>query len=100
MTTIASPDSSSVPVYTYKRRDPGNNTIQCEENPSLPVFTTTSTRGFMDIIKHTLVECETGGDKSVKIRGEIDWKNKRVTVEGVSKTFSEVKQKLGGAISL
>jgi hypothetical protein len=99
MTTIQSVDFSPGPIYTYKRYDPCNNIIQCDENPSLPVFTTTSTRGLMDNLKHTVIECETSADKSVKIRGEIDWKNKRIAVEGVSKTFSEVKRKLGGVFS-
>ncbi|KAF7771723.1 hypothetical protein Agabi119p4_6034 [Agaricus bisporus var. burnettii] len=101
MSTTAAPESPSVPMYTYKRYDPSNNIIQCEENPSLPVFTTTQTmsKGLMKILRSTAVVCETGGDKSVKIQGEIDWKNKTIAVEGVSKALSAAKQKIGGTFS-
>jgi hypothetical protein len=100
MTTITKADSSPVPVYSFQRYDPGNNTIQCDENPHLPVYTTTTTKSLLGILKQTLVVCETGEDKLVKVQGEIDWTNKKITVEGGSKKFSEVKHKLGGFLSL
>jgi hypothetical protein len=99
MTTFARADFSSAPVYNYKRYNAGDNTIRCDEDSSLPVFTTTTTRGITGDLKHTSIVCERGDNKSVKIQGEIDWKNKRITMEEVSKRIPEVRQKLGGLLS-
>lgn len=48
----------------------------------------------------TIVVCETGGDKSNRIQGEIDWKGKKMIIEGMTKTLKEAKHKIGGTFSL
>lgn len=98
MTTMAAPNPG-VPTYNYKFHDAGNNEIKSDD-PSLPTFTITTTRGFMDAPKRTIVVCMTGGDKPSKVQGEIDWKAKKITVEGESRLLSQAKHKIGGTLSL
>jgi hypothetical protein len=92
-----------VPMYNYKFRDAGNNMLTCD-NPNLPIFTIETTRGLMEVNKNTLVICtfqqgELASAGAGKVQGEIDWKNKRITVGNVSKTFKQAKHKIGGTFS-
>lgn len=92
------PSDSS--IYVFGFYDVGNNEMKAED-PTLPTFQITTTRGMTDTIKlTTLVLTASGGDKPSTIQGELDWKAKKITVGSVSKTFKEAKHKIGGTFSL
>jgi len=85
--------------YIFKRYDAGNNEINAED-PALPTFHITTTRGMGGTNKLTTLVLTTSGDKPSTVQGELDWKSKKITVGGVSKTFKEAKHKIGGTFSL
>ncbi|KAJ3566073.1 hypothetical protein NP233_g7236 [Leucocoprinus birnbaumii] len=92
--------TTNVPVYKYKFHDAGNNQITCESDPTLPTFTISTTRGFMDMPKRSVVTCAVSNEKGRDVVGEFDWKAKKIIVGGVSKSIEEAKKKVGGTFSL
>ncbi|KAJ3554009.1 hypothetical protein NP233_g12513 [Leucocoprinus birnbaumii] len=92
--------TSNAPVYKYKFHDAGNNQIACESDPTLPTFTVSTTRGFMDMPKRSVVTCAISNEKGRSVVGEFDWKAKKIIVGGVSKSIDEAKKKVGGTFSL
>ncbi|KAF5359408.1 hypothetical protein D9756_003655 [Leucocoprinus leucothites] len=101
-TSNSNSNSNTVPIYTYKFHDAGNNQITCETDPALPTFTTTTPRGFMDMPKKSVVTCTSPGGNGARnaVQGEFDWKAKKITVGNVSKSMADAKKKIGGTFSL
>lgn len=71
-------------------------------DPSLPTFTITTTRGFLDLPNHSVVICTVPGVDGARnvAQGELDWKKEKITVGNVSKSMKEAKKRIGGVLSL
>ncbi|KAF5359824.1 hypothetical protein D9756_003654 [Leucocoprinus leucothites] len=95
-------NSNTVPIYTFKFYNAGNNQITCMTDPSLPTFTITTTRGFLDLPNHSVVICTVPGVDGARnvAQGELDWKKEKITVGNVSKSMKEAKKRIGGVLSL
>lgn len=91
--------------YTFTNYDVQNSAvIPSDEKSGTIGFHITTERSMIDAPKRT-VFYKTGADGQLKegeqvIVGRIDFKEKKIEVGGVSKTFAEVKQKTGGTFSM
>jgi len=83
-----------MPTFTFSNYDIGNSTIVPDQEGSLS-FTIRTQRGFIDQPKQTTLTVA-----GVDISGTIDWAKKTMEVKGVTKPFTEVKDKTGGTFSL
>jgi hypothetical protein len=86
-----------MPTFTFSNYDIGNSPIVPDQEGSLS-FTIHTERSFMDQVKRTTVTASGVEDRA--LNGAIDWTKKAIEVKGITKPFSEVKYKMGGAFSL
>jgi hypothetical protein len=84
-----------MPAFTFSDYDIGNSLIVPDQQGSMS-FTIRMQRGFMDQPKRTTLT--TSGMEGT-LDGAIDWKNKTMGINGVTKPFAEVKHKVGGALN-
>ena len=84
-----------MPTFTFSDYDIGNSLIVPDQQGSTP-FTIRMQRGFMDQPKRTTL---TASGVESTLDGAIDWKNKTMEINGVTKPFAEVKHKVGGALN-
>lgn len=83
-----------MPTFTFSDYDTGNSLIvPDQEGP--PSFTIRTQRGFMDQLKHTTLTAS-----GMDLSGAIDWTKKTMEIKGVTKPYTEVKDKIGGTFSL
>jgi hypothetical protein len=92
--------------FTFTNYDVQNSAvIPSDEKSGTIGYHITTERSRLDSPKRT-VFYKTGADGQLKegepevILGKIDFKEKKIEVGGVSKTFAEVKTKTGGTFSL
>ena len=79
-----------MPTFTFSDYDTGNSLIvPDQEGP--PSFTIRTQRGFMDQLKHTTLTAS-----GMDLSGAIDWTKKTMEIKGVTKPYTEVKDKIGG----